>query len=252
VSSKGYNRSTDDTCGLTLATDQQNVADLKLGSLTDDGTPAGASFPLLAGSPAIDTGTPDTTTTDQLGQLRMGLADIGAIEYPRFVKVWLGGKTSADKNLRVDLLMEVFVDGLPAAPSQLPAVLIGGIGFANATLYTVPVPAVDAPSGSALDLKISARRPCSASGPTSGTVRLWYNGQPFDTAPGQDAGSRLGATAANETTFFFLRDGFALSTTAGPGGAANQFVEAAVNSVTPCTGPGRPFVLFGTWSVTIP
>ncbi len=96
VKSAGYNRSTDDTCGLTLATDQQNVANLKLGSLTDDGTPAGARFPLLAGNPAIDKGSPDGTTTDEIGQLRMGIADIGAIEYPRFViGSWTGSNTIA-------------------------------------------------------------------------------------------------------------------------------------------------------------
>jgi hypothetical protein len=73
-----------------------------------------------------------------------------------------------------------------------------------------------------------------------------------DTGPGQDAGSRLGATAAGRTSMFFLREGFALLTIAGAGGASNQFIDVAVNSATPCTGPGRPFTPFGTWSVTVP
>jgi hypothetical protein len=252
VVSAGYNRSTDATCLLTQATDQQNVADLRLGLPIDDGTPGGAYLPLLAGSPAIDKGSPDSTTSDQIGQARIGPADIGAIEYPRFVKLWLGAKTNADKTLRLDLLAEVFVDGVPVTPGQLSNVTIGGVGFANAALLTVPVPAVDAPSGSLLEIRLSARRPCVASGPASGSVRFWFNGQPVDSGPGRDAGSRAGVTAAGYTSILYLRDGFVLSTVAGPGGAADAFLDLAVNSSVPCTGPGRPFSPFGTWSMTIP
>ncbi len=252
VASAGYNRSTDVTCSLIQATDQQNVADLKLGTLEVDGTPGGVYLPLLAGSPAIDTGSPDSTTADQIGQARIGAADIGAIEYPRFVKLWLGAKTNADKTLRLDLLAEVFVDGVPASPGRLSNVAIGGVGFANAVLLTVPVPAVDAPAGSLLEVRLSARRPCVASGPAAGTVRLWYAGQPIDSGPGRDAGSRVGATAAGRTRMLFLWEGFELSVFPAPGGPYNAYIDLPVNSSVPCAGPGRPFSSFGTWGISIP
>lgn len=37
----------------------------------------------------------------------------------------------------------------------------------------------------------------------------------------------------------------------GAGKGADAGVEVGVTSATPCTGPGRPFVEFGTWSATI-
>ena len=86
----------------------------------------------------------------------------------------------------------------------------------------------------------------------AGLPGFWYDGQPVDTAPGQDAGSRLGATAAGQTSIFFLREAFALSPVAGPGGLSNLLVELPVNSRVPCSGPGRPFTPFGTWNVSIP
>jgi hypothetical protein len=252
VASGGHNLSTDASCGLAGTGDQQNVANLGLGSYIDDGTPADGRLPLLAGSPAIDAGAADGTTADQLGQARIGLPDVGAIEYPRFLKIWISEKSAADNGLRADLLAELFVNGVALTPSQLTNVVTGRIGFATAVFYTIPVPAADVPSGSTLDVRVSARRTCAGTGIASGTVRLWYDGQPVDSGAGADAGSRVGATAAGETTIFFLRGGSVLDTTAGPGGASRLFSDAAVNSTIACTGSGRPFTSFGTWSVTIP
>jgi len=58
-----------------------------LGSLADDGSPGHAHLPLLAASPAINAGDNDVCTsdpqlaTDQLGNLRVDICDIGAIEF---------------------------------------------------------------------------------------------------------------------------------------------------------------------------
>ena len=185
-------------------------------------------------------------------ELRIGAPDIGAIEYPRAVKVWIGVKGTADIGLRVDLLAETFLNGAPAGSSQLANLSTGKNGFANAVLYTVPIPVMDAPSGTLVETRISARRSCSGTGLNSGTVRLWYNGQPIDAAPGKDAGSRLGATANGHTGYLFLREGFALDPVPGPGGASNLFADELLNSASACTGAGRPFIPFGTWSTTVP
>ena len=72
-------------CGLTNGTDGNTIgSDPALGVLTDFGGPGKQVFPLLAGSPAIDTGTNSgCPSTDQRGVTRpVGAAcDIGAYEY---------------------------------------------------------------------------------------------------------------------------------------------------------------------------
>lgn len=248
----GYNLASDASCGLAGTGDHQNVADLRLASYADEGAPGTGHFPLLPGSPAIDAGTSDGSATDQVGELRIGAPDIGAIEYPRSVKVWIGVKGATDIGLRVDLLAETFLNGSPSGQSQLNNLTTGKNGFTNAILYTVPIPVQDVPSGTQIQLRVSARRSCSGAGLNSGTVRLWYNGLPIDGAPGRDAGSRVGATAAGQTGYLFLREGFLLDPAPGPGGAADLFLDEPVNSASACTGAGRPFTPFGTWSATIP
>jgi predicted outer membrane repeat protein len=251
VVSAGYNLSKDGSCGLTGAGDHQNVADLKLGSYADDGSPGNGHFPLLPGSPAIEAGTSDNNPTDQIGEVRIGVPDIGAIEYPRSVRIWIGVKSSTDNGLRVDLLAETFLNGAPSGQSQMNNLSAGKNGFANAILYTIPISVLDAPSGTQLDVRVSARRTCTGAGLPSGTVRLWYDGRPVDIAPA-DAGSRIGATAAGQTNYLFLRDSFVLDPVPGPGGASNLFLDELVNSASLCSGAGRPFTPFGTWSATIP
>jgi hypothetical protein len=83
VQSMGHNASSDATCGLALATDQQN-ADLKLGSLGNNGGPT-QTHALLPGSAAIDKGGDGGSgcaAADQRGIARpQGAAcDIGAFE----------------------------------------------------------------------------------------------------------------------------------------------------------------------------
>ncbi len=252
VNSGGHNLSTDASCGLAASSDHQNVADLGLGAYTDDGTPANGRLPLLPGSPAIDAGIADGTSADQIGEARIGNPDVGATEYPHSARVWIGVRDKADYGLRIDLLAELFVNGVPAGQGLLTNLLTGHPGFSSALFYTIPVAPVDAPSGATLDLKVSARRACSGSGINTGTARLWFNGQPVDSGTGADAGSRVGATTAGQTGYLFLRDGFTLDPTAGPGGASNASSDVTLDNSVPCTGAGRPYTAFGTWSITVP
>jgi hypothetical protein len=58
------------------------IGDPGLGEFTDDGTPGGGHFPLLASSQAIDRASPEACPpTDQLGLARIGICDIGAVEF---------------------------------------------------------------------------------------------------------------------------------------------------------------------------
>ena len=159
------------------------------------------------------------------------------MEYPRSARVWIGVRGKADYGLRVDLLAEVFVDGAPAGSGLLTNLTTGQPGFAGAVFYTVPIPAVDAPSGTTFDLKVSARRSCSGSGINTGTAQLWYNGKPVDSGTGRDAGSRVGATAAGQTAYLFLRyPSFTLDPVPGPGGVSIQSADVALNSADPLHG----------------
>jgi predicted outer membrane repeat protein len=82
LDSLGYNLADDDSCGFTALGDLV-VADAMLGPLADNGGPT-ETHALLAGSPAIDAGSPacPPPVTDQRGVLRpQGAAcDIGAFE----------------------------------------------------------------------------------------------------------------------------------------------------------------------------
>jgi hypothetical protein len=53
-----------------------------LGPYTDDGTPGHGHYPLLSTSQAINAGNPAVCPkTDQLGEKRLGICDIGSIEF---------------------------------------------------------------------------------------------------------------------------------------------------------------------------
>ena len=164
-------------------------------------------------------------------------------------KVWLGLKNSDAVGLRVDLLVEAFIDGQLAGSGQLNDVATGSSGFNNARLNTVPLSLsngpVPAPLGARFAFKVSVRRTCFGGGHNSGTPRLWYNGQPVDTGA-KDAGSRFGATISQSAGDYFLEGGFTLDVTAA---SSRQFLDVPVNHQLAC--PGRPFTSFGTWSMTL-
>jgi hypothetical protein len=72
-----------DTTGCTIAlraTDR--TGDRGAGEFSSDGPPGRGHVPLLQDSPAIDAGNPAfCPPTDQLGQRRVGICDIGAVEF---------------------------------------------------------------------------------------------------------------------------------------------------------------------------
>lgn len=77
-----------DTTGCTITLQPSDLTgNPGLGDFTDNGTPGNGHFPLLATSQAIDAGNNDVClndpilTTDQIGNPRFGICDIGSIEF---------------------------------------------------------------------------------------------------------------------------------------------------------------------------
>jgi hypothetical protein len=152
--------------------------------------------------------------------------------------VWVGLKNSDDVGTKFDLLAEVYENGNTLiGTGQLNGVNGGSSGFNNAKLNTIPLtltaPISWSPS-SVLSIKLYVRNTCSGHTHNSGTARLWFN----DTA----ANSHFGATIGGSTSDYFLRDGFVLNVTPGPG--PKKTVDVAAGA--PCS----PFKPFGTWSTT--
>jgi hypothetical protein len=87
VTSQGHNLIGDLTGCTITPQDGDLTGPPGLGSLVDDGTPGHAHLPLLAASQAIDAGDNEVCSedprlaTDQLGHPRVGICDIGAIEF---------------------------------------------------------------------------------------------------------------------------------------------------------------------------
>jgi Bacterial pre-peptidase C-terminal domain len=169
-------------------------------------------------------------------------------------KVWIGLKNNDDIGLRVDLRADVFLKEGPTetlvGEGELLNQSTGSSGFSNASLMTIPLGLtagpVPVPSGAQLELRLSVRRTCSGGGHVSGTVRFWYNGAAIDTGAGRDAGSRFDATITPDASKnYFLRGGFALSTTAG---TSRLSIDKFVNSSVACAGSGRPYTSFGTFT----
>ena len=166
-------------------------------------------------------------------------------------RVWIGLKNSDAVGLRVDLKADVFAEAALIGSGVLPNVATGSSGFNNARLQAIPLALVDGavelPAETELALTVSVRRTCFGSGHNSGTVRLWYNGQPVDSGSGRDAGSHFEATIDGEELAFFLRSAFELSEEPG---TSRLSQDAAVNSQAAC--PDRPYTTLGTWSLTVP
>ena len=78
-----------DGCELMPQLTTDLLGDPGLDAYKDSGAPGGGHFPLLATSPAIDTGNDNVCSsnpllaTDQLGQPRSGICDMGAVEFAR-------------------------------------------------------------------------------------------------------------------------------------------------------------------------
>ena len=178
---------------------------------------------------------PDTTT-----QVVTSVPQLTALSP---AKVWVGLKNSDDVGTNVDLRAEAYKNGALVGSGQLNGVSGGSSGFNHARMDSIDLtlPAsVDMPSGSILSLKLSVRITCSGKTHNSGTARLWFN-------DGQ-ANSRFDATIGGTTSNYYLLNGSALGTTAGPG--PKKTIDVFVDNKVAC--PGRPFKPFGTWSITLP
>jgi hypothetical protein len=160
-------------------------------------------------------------------------------------KVWVGGR-KAKASIRFDLRAKVYLNGSPIASGQLDSVASGSHGFENANLNTIPLlltAPVPASSGDQLSIEILVRNACSGSGHKSGKATLWYNGQPMDTGPTRDAGSRFDATIGGSNSNYFLRRANTLNTTAG---SSRRSVDK------PAGGRCGPFQSFGIWNGSLP
>ncbi len=82
VTSRGNNLIGDLTGCMVTFQPGDLTGDAGLGAFTDDGTPGNGYFPLLKDSQAVDAGNDAfCPRRDQIGQLRNGQCDIGAIEF---------------------------------------------------------------------------------------------------------------------------------------------------------------------------
>jgi hypothetical protein len=150
-------------------------------------------------------------------------------------QVWVGLKNSDDVGIRFDLRAEAYEDGTLVASGQLNSVAGGGSGFNNAKLDAIPFgpfAPTGFPAGSTLSLKLYVRNACTGPTHNAGTARLWFN----DGA----ANSHFGATIGASTSDYFLRDAFALATTAGPGPKMVDVAAGAPCSPFKPSAPGRP------------
>src|SRR4029077_16166740 len=124
--------------------------------------------------------------------------------------VWIGLKNSDDVGTRFDLLAEVLKNGTVIGSGQVNSVSGGSSGFNNAILDIINMTlsnAVAFNQGDTLSFRLSVR--VATTGHRSGTARLWFN----DGA----ANSRFNAVIDGSTNSYFLRNGFTLQSTAGPG-----------------------------------
>jgi hypothetical protein len=166
------------------------------------------------------------------------------VNCPRLISVgptavWIGLKTSDDVGTKFDLLAEILKNGAVVGSGQLNDVPGGSSGFNNAVQRTINQTLVGStqyfcPSDN-LSFRLSVRVAASSSH-NGGTARLWFNGGV--------ANSRFTGTIGGVKRNYFLRGGFILTTTVGPG--PNATIDVKVSRLA----NGNPFRPFGTWSIT--
>jgi hypothetical protein len=121
------------------------TGDPGLGSLVgtgEDDLPGRAYYPVLAGSAVIDRGNPNACLqTDQLGNLRVGICDIGAVEFrgPALVSVDIRPKKDANRinpNSIKDINVAIFsVNGFDATAVNANTVRFGATGTEAAPIH---------------------------------------------------------------------------------------------------------------------
>ena len=121
------------------------TGDPGLGSLVgagEDDLPGKAFYSVLAGSPVIDRGNPNACLqTDQLGNLRVGICDIGAVEFrgPVLVSVDVRPKKDANRinpNSTKNINVAIFsVNGFDATTVDANTVRFGATGTEAAPVH---------------------------------------------------------------------------------------------------------------------
>jgi len=169
------------------------------------------------------------------------LTDLGPAQ------IWLGLGTAA-LGIKFDLQAAVYVNDELIGSGQVNSVSGGaGTGPFTAKLLSVPMSLLNAPSdlpsGSVLTFLVSVRNACTGSSKSSGTARLWFDGNSVDSGLKRDTASRFGAAIEDASSVYFLRNGSTLSTTSG---SSRTSVDVAVGARC------GPFVPFGTWSLNLP
>jgi hypothetical protein len=203
-----------------------------------DGTATGISptVTLPLGESTITLVVNDDTADSPPDTVRV-VVSYGVLKELGPAQIWLGLKNSDDVGTKFDILAEVLKNGSLVGWSQLNDVPGGSSGFNNAVMRTINLALsspVEISVGDTLNIRLSVRIAVGVPGHRSGTARLWFN----DAA----ANSQFGATIGRTTNNYFLFDGSALGTAAGPGPkkTIDVFVDRAVG--------GNPFKPFGSWS----
>jgi hypothetical protein len=161
--------------------------------------------------------------------------------------VWVGLKNSDAVGAKFDLRAEVLKQGIVVGSGQLNFVKGGSSGFNNARLDSIPLSfptPVDVAPGTSLTFKLSARITCFGQSHNSGIARLWFNDA--------QANSLVHAAIDGSTVPLHLRTGSVLTTNVGTG--PKSTIDLPLNNKVACgpAGAGRPFQVFGIWSITLP
>jgi YVTN family beta-propeller protein len=159
-------------------------------------------------------------------------------------EVFVGVANSDDNGRRVDLLVEVYKNGILVGQGARLDTRVFGNALASAAAHTVPLTIMGDEEartflpGDTLSSSVFVRR---RGGSGNVKVKLWYGGT-LPPPSVRKGWSRFAATLGDETAFYYYRSGspLPLSETPGPAGVAGTL------TATPS------YQSFGTWSVTIP
>ena len=235
VTSADYN-------GVTFAEDQQ----ARLAAVFPDGvcdwTKPGVSQVASNGGTTFKSG----PGGEPLGETPLSTLGVPVLTALPDAKVWIGIKNSDDVGTFFDLRAEVFKDGdlNPIGSGLLNRTAPASSGFNNAKLNTIPLtlsaPPQELPSGTVLQIKLSARITCTGATHPSGSARLWFNDA--------QAASKFDATINGVNQAYYLRTASGLGNTQGAG--PKTTIDVSLNSKEKCG--GRTLTSVGTWSITLP
>lgn len=130
ITSRGANLIGDISgCDVTLQAGDL-IGDPGLAAFIDDDEPGKSHFPLLAASPAIDSANPEACPeTDQLGNPRIGICDIGAVEFTGslLVTIDVSKKLNLKSNMKFDVVI-LSANGFDATTVDPNTVRFGATG----------------------------------------------------------------------------------------------------------------------------